>query len=547
MSETQIIIAGAAGEGSKKAGLLIAKLFNAYGFRVFIHEDYESVIKGGHNFSQISVSKKESDAIKEKIDFLLALNKEAISKHKEKLKKGGVLMYDSDVIKNNFSEEEKVEIAGIPLGKIVEKAEGIPIMKNTGLVAAFSRAVGMEWKKVREVLEKELPIATEKNLKVAEIAFRSFRRIKEIKETGEEPAPLLSGNQAAALGAINAGLENYFAYPMTPSTGILQFLSQIEGVRTFQPENEIATVNMALGSAYAGKRTMVGTSGGGFALMTEGVSFSAQSEIPLVISLSQRAGPATGVPTYQGQGDLLFALNAGHGDMTRFVVAPGDVNETYYFSGKALNMAWKYQLPAIVLLDKELSENTYSFDKSFRKEKEEAIQGEMNGGYNRYDREDISPLAFPGGGAVVKATGYEHDKKGVATEDAEAVKKMQEKRMRKYEKLKEEVEDMESVNVQGEGPMAVVFWGSTKGVALRAVKDLDVRLVQPIILQPFPEKKMKKALSGVKKIIVAETNATGQLSRVLKEYGIKVSERILKYDGRPFSVEELRKRIKANI
>ncbi len=547
LKEAQIIVGGAAGEGSKKAGLLIGKLFNAYGFRVFIHEDYESVIKGGHNFSQISVSREKKEAIEEKIDFLLALNKGAVLKHKEKVKEGGVIIYDKDVDCEDVNVVEGVDMVEVPLKEIVERAEGIPLMKNTALVSAFCKIMGMSFDKVGFVLGKELPVETEKNLEVARIAYEEMESKREIKETGNEPLPLFSGNEVVGLGAIYAGLECYYAYPMTPSTGVLMFLSKIEGVKTFQPESEIGVINAALGSAYAGRRTMIGTSGGGFALMTEGISFSAQSEIPLVTVLSQRMGPATGVPTYQAQGDLLFALNSGHGDMMRFVVAPGDVSETYELSGKAMNIAWKYQLPSIILLDKELAENTYTLDRELDVLKEDCVMADDSHDYKRYAGEDISPMLFPGGEAVVKTTGYEHNEKGVAVEDAQSIKEMHDKRMRKYEKLKKEVEEMDSVRVEGEGDVCIVFWGSTKGAAKEATKEMNVKLVQPLVFQPLPEEKLKKEILGSKKIISVETNATGQMTSVLKSAGIEVHETILKYDGRPFTVEELKREIEKRI
>jgi 2-oxoglutarate ferredoxin oxidoreductase subunit alpha len=544
MKDFQIIIGGEAGEGSKKAGMIIANFFNTYGFSVFIHEDYQSLIKGGHNFSSISVSERKVDGIREEVDFVLALNEDTIFKHKNKIKKeGGVLIYDKDCTDKDFS-AEGFRVIKVPLMDIVNRVEGIALMKNTALVSSFAKTIGLKWEVVEEVLEKELKVELEKNIEVARTAFQETETVKEVEAVGEKKGELISGNEAVALGAIDAGLDCFFAYPMTPATGILRFFVNYEKVKTFQPENEISVANMVLGASYTGKRTMTGTSGGGFALMTETVSLSAQSEVPLVIALSQRMGPASGVPTYQGQGDLLFALNAGHGDMIRFVVAPGDANDAYYLTGRALNTAWKYQLPSIIILDKEISENTYTFKKEKQVEKEEAVLAENNIGYNRYDGEDISPMAFPGGEAVVKVTGYEHDKKGVVTEDAEAIKKMQEKRIRKYEKLKQEVEQMEAVRVTGSGSVAVVFWGSTKGVALEAVKDLDIRAVQVLIMEPFSKKQMEEALLGVEKIISVETNATGQLSKVLQCNGFKVDEEILKYDGRPFNVDELRESLK---
>jgi len=545
----QIIIAGAAGQGSKKAGLLIGKLLNHYGYKIFIHEDYQSVIKGGHNFSQVLASKREKNAINDKIDYLLALNKEAVEKHASRLKKGGVLLYDSEIegiedidLSDGIYKEEA------PLKEFVERAEGIMLMKNTALVSCFAKTAGLAWEDVEEVLKRELPVATQKNIEVAKIAFRETKAKKTLEKTEDEPSFLLAGNQAVGLGALEAGLENYYAYPMTPSTGVLRFLSGIDGVRTFQPESEIAVINSALGSAYTGKRTMIGTSGGGFALMTEGISFSAQAEIPLLAVLSQRMGPATGVPTYQGQGDLLFAVSAGHGDMMRFVTAPGDAKEAYILAGKSMNIAWRYQLPSILLLDKEVSENTYSVTKDFQIVKEDAVFGEDSEDYERYGGEDVSPMLFPGGEAPVKASGYEHTKKGIATEDSEEITAMHEKRLRKYEKLREEVEEMEeAVRTYKEGEVAIIFWGSSKGAVLEATRNMEARLIQPLVMEPLPEKRLKKALRGAKKVVCVETNATGQLAKLLKSAGVKVDEKILKYDGRPFTVEELRRRIKKEL
>lgn len=550
MDNIQIVIGGSAGEGSKKAGLLVAKLFNSYGYKVFIHEDYQSVIRGGHNFSYISATKEEHNAIREKVDVVLALNEDTISRHIETLKGGGILMYDSDVVvEKEKIEREDIQKIGVSLNDIIKEAEGIPLMKNTALVSFFAKTFGIDFDNLEGVLRKEIKKEVEKNIRVAYIAYHNNgEKIREINKIEREPLPLLSGNEAVALGAIDAGLECYFAYPMTPSTSILGLLATVDGVKTFQPENEIAVINAAIGSAYAGRRTMVGTSGGGYALMTEGISLAAQSETPVVVAMSQRMSPATGVPTYQGQGDLLFVLNSGHGDMMRFVVAPGDAEEAYFWGGKTLNIAWKYQLPTIILLDKELSENRYEVEQKEKVKKEDVLLSTKKDNYLRYDGEDISPLLFPGEeGAVVKGTGYEHTKKGIATEDAKEIKKMQEKRIKKYNKLQREVEEMSGVKSYKKGDVAVIFWGSTKGVVIEATKDIKVKLIQPIILQPFPTESIKKEVAGIKKVICVETNSTGQLSSVLKGQGIVVDETILKYDGRPFTVEEVREEIKKRL
>ncbi len=314
-------------------------------------------------------------------------------------------------------------------------------------------------------------------------------------------------------------------------------------------------LNAAIGTVYAGKRTMLGSSGGGFALMVEALSLAGQSESPIVVVESQRPGPATGLPTYTAQGDLLFVITAGHGDFFRFLVAPGDAEEAFYLTGLAMNMAWKYQLPAIVLIDKEISEATFNLDESIveKVEKKEGVFWNKKGDYKRYlDTNDgISPLAFPGEpGAVVKATSYEHDEFGITVEEDEnQIKRMQDKRQRKIMGLAEEIDKIKAVNIFGDqdSEKAIVVFGSNKGIAAELGKELGLRVIQPLIFQPFPEEQIKKALSGVKRILTIETNATAQLAQFLGCRGIKIDGSILKYTGRPFFIEELREELKKKI
>jgi len=361
---------------------------------------------------------------------------------------------------------------------------------------------------------------------VAKIGYEiAPERIKVLKQR-KQTKPLLTGNEAIALGAVKAGLKLYIAYPMTPASSILHFLAAHEkelNIKTVQPENEIAAVLIAEGAAYAGARSMVGTSGGGFALMVEALSLAGQAELPVMFVLSQRTGPSTGVPTYTMQADLLFALNAGHGEFQRIVAAPGDVDEAFYLAGELLNLAWKFQVPTILLSDKHLSESTFSADFDLRKlkrEKEKLWKGGKD--YKRYlDTEDgVSPLAFPGQkNVVVKATSYEHDEYGITTEESEAITKMINKRARKKEAIIKELKKRETVKVSGnkKSKIALIGWGSTKGVLEEVAKELKLRFIQPLYLEPFPTWEIEKSLDGVREI--------------------------LKYDGRPFTVDELTKRL----
>jgi 2-oxoglutarate ferredoxin oxidoreductase subunit alpha len=266
-------------------------------------------------------------------------------------------------------------------------------------------------------------------------------------------------------------------------------------------------------------------------------------------------GPATGVPTYSAQSDLLFAMFPGHGDFEKFVIAPSNAEESFYWAGKILNLAWKYQTPAILLTDKEVSEGTFSVSKevlkSVKKEKENLWLGK--GVYERYKDTAIglSPLAFPGTlNAIVKGNSYEHNETGITIEaEHEEIKAMQEKRLRKYEAMQKEADNLSAVKIFGNksSKTAIIAWGSVAGAAKEVAQKLKIKLVQPIVVSPFPLKQIKKALQGTAKIISVEANATGQMAKVFALNGIKVDKKILKFDSRPFTAEELENRVKKSI
>ncbi len=273
--------------------------------------------------------------------------------------------------------------------------------------------------------------------------------------------------------------------------------------------------------------------------MTEAVSLCAQSETPVLFVVSQRTGPSTGVPTYTMQADLNFVKNAGHGDVMKVVLAPGDAEESYLLAGKAMNLAWKYQIPTFVLVDKEISENTFSAELP-KVRKEEAKLWNGKGEYLRYKitKDGISPLAFPGDVSTAKGSSYEHYEDGTTAEEAEAVKRMQEKRLKKMEILLKEMKKEETVKVYGnkKSKVTLLTWGSSTGVCVEVAKELGLKVVQPIYLEPMPTWELKKHLKG--RVVAVEVNATGQLANILG-----IEEKILKYDGRPFTPEELKKKL----
>jgi len=550
MVDFSIIIGGKAGFGIDRASVIIGRLFNQLGYRIYIYRDYPSLIRGGHTFSVIRVSSDRIAAHRSKIDFLLALNQDTLDLHRDKLKDGCFFLYDPELVKV----PGQACGVGVAIGKILKEENAPEIMRNTCIIGALCKAVGIDAKTMEDVLRKEIPRELELNLKVASRGFGESRELTRVEPLVRERLPVVSGNEAIGLGLVKGGLNFYVAYPMTPSSPILHFLAEKAtefGIKVIHPESEIAVILMALGFAYMGKKTAVGTSGGGFCLMTEGLSFAGMAELPVVIVMGQRPGPSTGLPTYSSQTELHFVLNAGQGEFPRFVAAPGDAEEAYYWSAAAMNIAWKYQIPSFILSDKNLAEGIFNFDiNSVEPIKEEnPLLWDKTSPYKRYlnTESGVSPLAFPPEqGAPIKVNSYEHDESGITTEEPATAKTMTEKRLRKEKYLSGELEGYKTINVYGnkDSSTAILCWGSNKGVCVEAAKNTDLKVIQPVVLWPFPADRFRDELKGVKTLISVEDNATGQLARLVKAFGFDVDEQILKYDGRPFSVDGLEEELK---
>jgi len=476
----------------------------------------------------------------------VALNQDAVEKHKHRLNSGGMILYDS----------EKVEARGVGVDfmGIVKELEGVPIMRNTAAIGALAKVLNIEWPVLESVMMDTIEKEVDLNIKIAQSAYNRVEKAwLSVPKLNQKMLPLVSGNEAIALGAVQAGLNMYIAYPMTPASAILHYLAEHEddlGVVTIHPESEIGVALMALGAAYAGARIMVGTSGGGFALMTEALSLSGQGELPIVFVMVQRPGPSTGVPTYTMQGDLSFVIHSGHGEFLKVVLAPGNVEEAFYLTGLAMNLAWKFQIPCFVLSDKHLSESIFSFEADLKKVKpEDPLLWDGQGEYKRYldTQNGISPLAFPGNpAAMVKATSYEHDEYGITTEESEQIVRMQQKRLRKKKTIENELSKHEQVKVYGnlESKTVLLCWGSTKGACMEVAEELGLKVVQPLVLEPLPIEPLKKVLSDADKIIDVEVNATGQLAKLLSAHGICIDDMILRFDGRPFTVDFLLEKVK---
>jgi len=540
--EVSVLIGGKAGEGISSAGQIIAHLLGQLGYRVHMYFDYPSLIKGGHNFAIIRGAQGKIGAVRSRVDLILALDQETLRVHEPRLNDHGVVVYNTDAARYPSG-------IGIPIRSILAAEQAPAVMGNSAILGAFVRAAGIEWPLAEKVFTKSFRKGTGQNLRIARRAYEASEERLRVTARGGPGIPAFTGNEAMGIGLIEAGLGVYLSYPMSPTLNLLHFLAAHAdevGIRAIQPESEIAVILAALGCAYAGTRAAVGTSGGGFSLMVEALGLAGMAELPIVIVLGQRAGPSTGLATYTAQADLGFAIHAGHGEFPRLVLAPGDAEEGRIWIRAAMDLAWKYQLPALFLPDRIICEGMYSLDpaETMNHMADPVMAGSDDHPYLRYALTDsgISPLRFPPvKGEVIRVNSHAHDTDGITTEEPGVTRAMAEKRKRKLLGLAKEIEGMHPVNVAGDPDAAtgVLCWGSNKGICAELGEGLGLRVIQPVALWPFPEESFAKAMAGVERFFGVETNETGQLARLVRQFGYRADGMVLKYDGRPFMVDEL--------
>ncbi len=557
MQDISFLIGGEAGDGVMRTAELLGKAFNRLGLYAFVISDYPSLIRGGHNFCRVRASSRQIWSHLEAVGLVAALNQDTISRHDNELTEDGRVLFDSDKASYTGSHNAYP----IPLSTMVREVGGIPIMRNSAMIGSIAHLYGMPLDLVNEILTSVYGKKAEKNIAIASMGFnhakQKFDQILKLDSVKRGPTPFISGTEAVSLGAVKAGMKVYISYPMTPSTPILSFMGTHQdelGIAVVHPENEVGVANMALGVAYGGVRCMVGTASGGFALMQEAFSMAGQSEIPAIFVVGQRPAPAVGAPTYTAQADLEFILHAGHGEFPRIVVAPGDPEEAFVKCGEAMNLAWRYQIPVVVLADKHLLESYMSIVIDERKVNVEpsSIVERWEDEYKRYKFTDsgVSPIVLPGTpGAIVKVSSYEHDEQGYEVDTREGITNMLQKRLRKMEGIIEDLKKRENVKIHGDSNAEnlVVSWGSTKGAVLEAMQLIDkpLKFLQIMYLSPFPAWGVEGHLEQAKSIVCVEVNMTGQLRSLIREQtGRYIEKAILKSDGRPFDPVGLAAKLK---
>jgi 2-oxoglutarate/2-oxoacid ferredoxin oxidoreductase subunit alpha len=554
--DLNIMVGGEAGQGIQSIGLILSKVFTRGGYHTFTDQDYESRVRGGHSFCRVRIKDSQVQSISESVHLLIALNRESIDLHKKEVAPDGLIIADS-----KYADGKDDISVNIPFSELAEKKAGNPMTANSVALGAIIAITGYEFNLLNNVFNdhfKEKSIL-QQNITAAQEGY-TYAKDNYKKTYAHQIHPrenlhklVMDGNEAVALGALAAGCKFASAYPMTPSTPAIEYMasrSKELGVAVVEAEDEISAINMAIGAAYAGARAMTATSGGGFCLMVEGFGLAGMTETPVVIAYGQRPGPAIGLPTRMEQGDLQFVLRASHGEFPRFVFAPGTVDEAFWLTVKAFNMAEKYQVPVVVLYDHYLA-NSYSTVERFDLTNVSIDRGLILKGaelsemteYKRHliTASGISPRAFPyAGKALVITDSDEHDETGHMIEDAETRTLMMQKRMRKLFSMKQDVQPPQIYGPKN-AENTFISWGSTSGPVKEAVDilhhiNVSINMVHYSEIWPFFTETIVDIMAHAKNTIAVENNFTGQFADLIaQETGKLVSGKILKYDGRPFS------------
>lgn len=561
-----LTIGGQAGQGIKAAGLLLAKIATRLGKHVYTYSEYPSLIKGGHNLTQVSISKEEVTAPRKSCEFWIALDQNTLNVHSAEFRDGCEIIFDEEKKYDLSQINKNANLLPVPLSKLAKDAGGSQIMSNTVALGAAIGLLGGDLQTFKDLLHDEYGQKGEEMVKVNQLAaekgcsfalehFANKKKTILIKEDQTEPKMVANANDTVALGAIAAGLQFAAIYPMSPISNILHVLAANQekfGYIYKQPEDEISAINMAIGASFAGSRSMTATSGGGFSLMVEGLGLAAMMETAIVIIEGMRPGPATGLPTWSGQGDLRFVLHAHQGDFPRIVLAAGDPIEAFYLTMQAFNLADKYQTPVIVLVDKNICEHDQSmpiFDITNYEINRGKFTIKKEEEFERYklSPDGISLRSVPGSGNFFIANSYEHTTVGHESEKIEDINNQMRKRMTKFVTCASNEDTSPKLFGPQDADVTIVSWGSNKGSIIQALKDFpNVNYLHITWMSPFPSQAVKTILEKSKHIVNIECNYSATLGGIIREKtGIEVIDNLLKYDGRPFFPEEISEKLRS--
>lgn len=564
--DISIVIVGEAGQGIQTVEQLFVSLLHKMNYYVFSTKEYMSRVRGGSNSTEIRAFLLPVNSFIDRIDILIILDENAFDHISHRVSDDTIIIGDESMV----SSISHPHIFSFDLVNSAKKI-GNAVYANTiavGLLASLFHIYPNELKdhissffsnKSKKIIDDNIQAAN-KGLSFGQTFSSSIAISKQGKPTQQtdyfEPLLLLNGTQAIGLGALAAGVNFISSYPMSPSTGVLTFLAdhgKRSNVFVEQAEDEIAAINMALGAWYAGARAFVTTSGGGFALMSEGLSLAAMTETPVVIHVAQRPGPATGLPTRTEQGDLQLARYAGHGEFPRIIYAPGTLQEGFFLTKNAFDMADKYQIPVIILSDQYFVDSKYqtsSFLELDKKPNHHIVKTTES--YKRYELHSsgVSPRGVPGyGSGFVCVDSDEHDEYGRITESSQVRKQMVEKRLQKMQYIRNK-SILPTLYGSIDYDTLLIGWGSTIHIIEEARKQLNDNTISFLhFSQVYPlHSKTKDYLKEANRIIVIEQNATAQFDQVLsEETGFSADAHILQYTGHPFSVETLVQKIPETI
>lgn len=576
-------IGGAAGQGVATPGDIFAKIFSRRGLNLNAYNAYQSIIRGGHTFLTIRTGQNKVTNMGDRIDLLIPLNQDSIDRHLKLLTAGAACIYNADTIQP-ASAADGVQLCPLPVSELADITRN-KVAQNTVAIGAGLHMMGIGFQALQDVLEEQFKkkgdAVVAENVSVAragyDYAAAHFTAFPNPLPKTENRHAILSGNIAMAMGGAAAGVKFYCAYPMSPSTGVLHWMAahaRKAGIMVRQVEDEIGVINMAIGAAHAGVRAMCATSGGGFALMSEGLGMSAMIETPVVVINCQRAGPSTGVPTKTEQGDLWQMLGAAFGDYPRVIAAPLDIGDCFKIIPEIFNLVDRFQCPGLVLCDLLLSEGRLSvhpedLNFNFSIDRGElitdsngnpmAVAPATNSDYKRYrfTESGISPRAVPGvPGHVHTVATDEHEEDGVLISDefTNPIKRraMMEKRMRKVAGIEAAVPPPTLLGPNG-ADVTLIGWGSTKGVIEEACEILNEQGISANQLQirwlvPLHGEAILEILRNSRRTIIVENNYSGQFARYLRsETSFVASGHIRKYDGEPFMPHHLVEAVKAQL